>query len=185
MQRKKNRLFAFVCSVFPGAGEMYLGFFKHGLSVMAVFFLLMTVSGSLFPPLVYMSPVVWFYSFFHANHLASLPADEFYALEDDYFLHLDRLLKNKDLLLTRYRKPFSFSLIFLGAAVLWQNASEFISLFLSKYLYIPSPLKEILYWFNQRAPQLLIGVGIILLGIWLIKEKKSDLFLSDDTGGGI
>ena len=71
MTKKKNRLFTFCCSLLPGAGEMYLGFFKHGVSTMALFFLLLTLSSSLFPPLIYMAPVVWFYSFFHSNHLAS------------------------------------------------------------------------------------------------------------------
>ena len=40
MTKKKNRLFTFCCSLLPGAGEMYLGFFKHGVSTMALFFLL-------------------------------------------------------------------------------------------------------------------------------------------------
>lgn len=185
MTKKKNRLFTFCCSLLPGAGEMYLGFFKHGVSTMALFFLLLTLSSSLFPPLIYMAPVVWFYSFFHSNHLASLADDEFYMLEDDYLFHIHNLAQTKDLLLTRYRKPFSFCLIFLGAAVLWQNASEFIRVFFSDLLSIPEPLQEMLFWFNRRLPQMLVAVGIILLGIWLIKEKRSDLFFPNGAGGGI
>lgn len=185
MTKKKNKLFTFCCSLLPGAGEMYLGFFKHGVSVMTLFFLLMTFSSALFPPLIYMAPVVWFYSFFHANHLVSLPDDEFYMLEDDYLFHADVLLQKKELLLTRYRKPFSYCLIFLGAAVLWQNFSEFIRMFFSRYLSLPEPIQEILFWFNRRLPQMLVAAGIILLGLWLIKEKKSDLFFPTDTGGGI
>ena len=183
MTKKKNRLFTFCCSLLPGAGEMYLGFFKHGVSTMALFFLLLTLSSSLFPPLIYMAPVVWFYSFFHSNHLASLAGDEFYMLEDDYLFHIHNLAQTKDLLLTRYRKSFSFCLIFLGAAVLWQDASEFIRVFFSDLLSIPEPLQEMLFWFNRRLPQMLVAVGIILLGIWLIKEKRSDLFFPNDTGG--
>ena len=88
MTKKKNRLFTFFCSLLPGAGEMYLGFFKHGLSVMTIFFLLMFFSSVLFPPLMFLAPVLWFYSFFHVNHLITLPDDEFYMIEDDYFLHV-------------------------------------------------------------------------------------------------
>ena len=53
MTKKKNRLFTFFCSLIPGAGEMYLGFFKHGLSVMTLFFLLMFFSSMLFRPLCF------------------------------------------------------------------------------------------------------------------------------------
>ena len=34
MTRKKNGFWTFVCSLVPGAGEMYMGFFKQGLSLM-------------------------------------------------------------------------------------------------------------------------------------------------------
>ena len=30
-----------------------------------------------------------------------------------------------------------------------------------------------------------IALGIIILGFWLIKQKKKDLFLTDSNGGGI
>ena len=80
MTKKKNRLFTFFCSLIPGAGEMYLGFFKHGISVMSLFFLLLFCSGILFPPLMFLSPVLWFYSFFHVNHLITLTDEEFYMI---------------------------------------------------------------------------------------------------------
>ncbi len=184
MTRKKNRLFTFCCSLLPGAGEMYLGFFKHGISVMSLFFLLLTCSGALFPPIMFLSPVLWFYSFFHVNHLVTLPDDEFYMVEDDYFFHIDALIRNRDLLLTKYRKLTSYCLIFLGAAVVWQNAINFFHRFLGRYLAIPEPFRDMLFWFTQRAPQMVVAVGIILLGIWLIQEKKSSLFLTSQNGGG-
>ena len=96
MTKKKNRLFTFFCSLIPGAGEMYLGFFKHGLSVMTLFFLLMFFSSMLFPPLMFLAPVLWFYSFFHVNHLITLPDDEFYMIEDDYFFHVDRFIQDSE-----------------------------------------------------------------------------------------
>ena len=88
MTRKKNRLFTFCCSLLPGAGEMYLGFFKHGISVMSLFFLLLTCSGALFPPIMFLSPVLWFYSFLHFNQLVTNPDDEFYNVEDDYLFQI-------------------------------------------------------------------------------------------------
>ena len=68
MTRKKNKLLTFLWSLIPGAGEMYLGFFKMGTSLMALFLLLLSFSGFLnFYVLSLLSPVVWFYSFFHTT----------------------------------------------------------------------------------------------------------------------
>ncbi len=184
MAKKKNRLFTFFCSLIPGAGEMYLGFFKHGFSVMGLFFLMMFFSSILFPPLMFLAPVLWFYSFFHVNHLITLPDDEFYMIEDDYFFHIDRFIQDRSLLLTKYRKITSCTLIFLGAAILWQIVSDFIQMFCSRYLSIPEPVQNLLFWINQRIPQIAIALGIIILGFWLIKQKKQDLFLPDGNGGG-
>ncbi len=185
MTKKKNHLFTFFCSLIPGAGEMYLGFFKHGISVMSLFFLLFFCSGILFPPLMYLSPVLWFYSFFHVNHLVTLPDDEFYMIEDEYFFPIDFLVKNRSLLLTRYRKVTSCCLILLGSAILWQNLNDFVHMLCGRYLSIPEPVRELLSWFSRRIPQMLVATVILALGIWLIRQKKNDLFLTDKNGGGI
>ena len=181
MTNKKNKLITFFVSLLPGAGEMYLGFYKSGASIMLLFGLGLALFGSLFPPFLYLLPVLWFYSFFHVNHLVTLPDDEFYIVEDDYFFHIDALIRNRDLLLTKYRKLTSYCLIFLGAAVVWQNAINFFHRFLGRYLAIPEPFRDMLFWFTQRAPQMVVAVGIILLGIWLIQEKKSSLFLTSQN----
>ena len=88
MTRKKNKFLTFCCSLLPGAGEMYLGFMKQGVSLMGIFFLIWAVSGILnLPALLFVQPVIWFYSFFHVHNLNSMPDEEFYAVEDDYLFH--------------------------------------------------------------------------------------------------
>ena len=44
--------------------------------------------GNLFPPLFYLLPVLWFFSFFHTHNLNCMSDEEFYALEDDYLFHM-------------------------------------------------------------------------------------------------
>ena len=39
MRHKKNRFWTFLFSLFPGAGEMYMGFMKQGVSLMTLFLL--------------------------------------------------------------------------------------------------------------------------------------------------
>ena len=51
MTNKKNKLITFFVSLLPGAGEMYLGFYKMGGSIMVLFWGGIMMFGNLFPPL--------------------------------------------------------------------------------------------------------------------------------------
>ena len=48
MTKKRNGFLRFCCSLLPGAGEMYMGFMKMGLSLMSMFFGII-VAASIFP----------------------------------------------------------------------------------------------------------------------------------------
>ena len=85
MTRKRRGFWLFIFSLVPGAGEMFLGFFKQGISVMTVFFALIAGASWLnLGPILFVMPVLWFYSFFHVHNLASLSDEEFYSIQDDY-----------------------------------------------------------------------------------------------------
>ena len=60
---KKNSFLTFCFAFIPGAGEMYLGMMKKGLAVMLLFWSLSMIAGVLFPPLLFLMPVIWCYSF--------------------------------------------------------------------------------------------------------------------------
>ena len=76
MTRKKKKFLTFCFSLLPGAGEMYLCFMKQGISLMGIFFLVWALSGMLnLPALLFVQPVIWFYSFFHVHNLNSLPEE--------------------------------------------------------------------------------------------------------------
>ena len=80
MTRKKRGFWTFIFSLMPGAGEMYLGFMKRGVSTMLVFLGWLTFCGMTgFDVGVILAPVIWFYSFFTVHNLVSLPDEEFYS----------------------------------------------------------------------------------------------------------
>ena len=64
--------------------------------------------GNLFPPLFYLLPVLWFFSFFHTHNLNNMADEEFYALEDGYLFDMSpgQLLRAAD----RHRKPLALIL---------------------------------------------------------------------------
>ena len=94
--KKKSRFLSFCFSFLPGAAEMYMGFMKTGMSLMLVFFLLIAFSGWIQQTIIVLfDVVVWFYGFFHANHLAGLSDEEFAQVEDEYIFGMESFLGTK------------------------------------------------------------------------------------------
>ena len=46
MQKQKKGFWLFIFSLIPGAGEMYMGFKKQGLSIMLLFYSLFAIGAS-------------------------------------------------------------------------------------------------------------------------------------------
>ncbi len=171
MIKKKSRFFTFIFSLLPGAGQMYMGFMKKGVSLMSCFFLIIFASVWLnIGPLLFIVLIVWFYSFFDTHNTRSIPDDEFYELEDKYIIFPD-FLKDSSYkeLQKKYRNIIAVTLIIIGFTVLWNN---FFSLFSSL---VPDYFYSFLYSLGHYLPQLVIGIAIILFGIHLIRGKKQDL----------
>ena len=75
----------FLFSLIPGAGQMYMGFMKQGLSLMTIFATLCAVGIWLdIKPLLFFAPIILLYSFFDATNKNSMDAEAFKKLEDHY-----------------------------------------------------------------------------------------------------
>lgn len=179
MTRKKSKFLTFWCSLIPGAGEMYLGFLKQGVSIMTAFFVLFAVGSIVFPPITVFCAVIWFYSFFHTHNLNSLPDDEFYMVEDEYLIHISQIIRGKDILLNQYRKLFAFVLILSGISVIWKVVNNFFFNFINHIFYLPDYMISIFSWFSEAFPQTIAAVAIIIAGVYLIRNKKKELDDSD------
>lgn len=174
MTNKKSKFLTFFISLIPGAGEMYLGFYKMGISLMALFALLASFSGLLNSGLLILFlPVIWFYSFFHVHNLNSMPDEEFYALEDDWLFHLDNTA-SLQAFLSSHRKFLSWILIFIGAAELWQIFTSFLHRTLNLFS-IPDEVYFYLNNITSDVPQILISLALIYVGVMMIKQKKETL----------
>jgi len=169
MTRKKNSFFTFCCSVVPGAGEMYMGFMKRGISLMGLFFLVIFIASWLnIESILLVLPIIWFFGFFDTHNLRAMPDDEFYALEDSYLV-FPGLSLGKDLLQKKYRTILAWILIVVGVSVLWSNVLDLL-----RWI-IPDEYYYSIMSFTEYIPQLLIGVVIIAFGIYLISGKKKEL----------
>lgn len=177
MKKKKNRFLLFCFSFLPGAGEMYLGFMKMGLSLLSVFaFAVIITVYSNIGVMGFAAMVVWVYGFFHANNLGSLNDEEFYRMEDEYLFGIGEkdMDSIKDSIMGKYRKVFAIILIVFGISMLWQTFCRFLRYMVGSdyyWEYIAGFVSTI----STDVPRMVIALLIIWFGVKLIRGKKEEL----------
>lgn len=176
MIRKKSSFLTFCFSFLPGAGQMYMGFMKRGVSLMSAFFLLIFIAVWLTLGLLMLAmPVLWFFSFFDTFNLHSMPDDEFYAMEDNYLIIPEFAKEKSRIMQSKYRNVLAIALLVIGFAILWNNLYG-----LFRWM-LPEAVRVAVYRLGYYLPQLLIGCSIIALGLYLIRGKKKDLDAAEQT----
>lgn len=174
--RKKKGFFTFVFSLWPGCGEMYLGFYKQGLSLLGGSMLLCAVS--MFADvgvLMFALPVMWFYSFCHVHNMVALSDEEFYALEDNYIFNVSDDSVKGFLQTAKAKTITGVALVVIGICALWNAIESFL------YNMIPSEfMDQYISPFFDDIPRFVIGVIVVALGVMLIKGKKKELDALED-----
>ncbi len=173
MIKKKNGFMTFICSLIPGAGEMYLGFMKEGLSIMCLTFGMFI--GSTFLNIdwfIYGVIIIWFYSLFNVHNKVSLTDEEFYMLEDRYLFQLESLLPEGKLN-GKQSRVFGWILLFLGISIIWRPSIRNLLAVLRTY--ISSDFADVVGNYLYSIPQFIIAAILIISGVRMILKKKSDL----------
>lgn len=168
MAHKKNRFWTFLFSLIPGAGEMYLGFMKQGISLMALFLgICAFCSFFRFDAGLFILPIVWCYSFFHVHNLNGLTDEEFEQVEDDYLIHMP---EHTELWLTRKKQMIlAWVCIITGIYALWRVLLDML------WELIPSIYYQTIYFLSDLLPQVVLSILLIAVGIHLIRGKKAQL----------
>ena len=176
MTRKKNKFFTFVFATVFGAGQMYMGFMKQGLSIMTVTVAIIAFGswsgiGTLFLAL----PVLWFYAFFDAINKMTMPDDMFERLEDQYIFLPNTDYKQLKALITKYEKGIAIIFILIGGSILGEYILESVAnLAATTGLPDLANFASRLRWNGSR---LLFSFVIIIIGIRMIMGKKKELEL--------
>lgn len=164
---KKSSFLTTVFSFIPGAGHMYLGYMKRGVSLMVLFCaaIAMTTFIDLFG---FVIPVIWFYSFFDAYNLkklcdANLFNQEF-KLQDEWLV-----LPKGDGMALHGKESFVIGsiLVLLGAIGIYQNC-------LRRLLYWAVREIPVLASLVNNIPTILLCAALIVLGIWMMRRKKEN-----------
>lgn len=170
MKNKKNRFWTFVFSLCPGAGHLYMGFMKMGLSFLMGFMIsiaLVNLTG--LDVLAVFSVVIYIYAFFHANNIASLNDERFYAMEDKYLLGLEGIGETRFRLNQKSRSIVAVALILIGICMLGKLGFSMIW----EYVGLDNPVMRLLFYTVRNVvPRVLMAIAVIWFGLELLRGKK-------------
>lgn len=172
MRKKRNKFFTFMFSLLPGAGHMFMGFMKMGLSLMSLFFFVIFLSSWLnIGPLLFILPILWFYSFFDCINKRYASDEEFILLEDNFLFSIDKLVETNSVVFQKRRLFVGLLLLLAGTYILWNNFIHMLS------GYLPDMAYNMLINATNLIPQIVLGLIIIVVGVRLIigKKKESDI----------
>lgn len=174
---KRNNFLNFLCAFIPGASEMYMGFMKKGLSMLALFAAAVAIPAGMYAgDIFFIIPVVvYIYSFFHARYFAKATDEDFEKIEDNMIWEEFTGVKKIDLSGTALRKWVAVVLIVFGAASIW---GMLLYVFMEFELWNRIMTSDEFYAlcrFVNRVPQLIIAILAIVIGAKLIKGKKKEV----------
>ena len=171
---RKNGFWTFCFAFIPGAGQMYQGYMKRGLSLVSV------CAAAIYPLVGFafgVGCIVWMYSFFDTFNLRSqlLTGD---APADDYLFHL-----GQDASFTRFfkarHKLFGWALVAVGLYTLYDQLV--MDLLARLYWRLENQwVVQVLYNILDKVPTVLICLALIALGVWLVRgPQKKQPFAED------
>ncbi|HWQ71578.1 MAG TPA: hypothetical protein VN370_04570 [Desulfitobacteriaceae bacterium] len=169
MKTKRNKFLTIMFSLLPGAGHMFMGFMKMGLSMMSLFCFIIFLSSWLnIGPLLFILPILWFYSFFDCINKRYSSDEEFILLDDHFLYSIDKLIETNSIIFQKHRLFAGILLLFFGIYLLWSNIIN------NLYGHIPSHIYSMLINIKYLMPQTVLGIIIVVIGVRLIVGKKRE-----------
>ena len=167
---KKNGILTLLFAFIPGAGQMYQGYMKRGLSLMLMAAAI-SMAAMLIPPIAFALLVVFMYSFFDTFNLrAQISMGT--APEDDYLVHINWKDQRMQEFMMDSHKLLGWGLIVLGALVAYQNI---LMNTLGDIVWRwgkSSPFFRALYLMMDQLPEIVVCVALIICGAWLVRGPK-------------
>ena len=169
---KKNGILTLLFACIPGAGQMYQGYMKRGLSLITMFCLFIIVgSATGLDALVVGCIVVYMYSFFDTFNLrAQIIAEN--APADDYLVHINWKDKRMQDFMMDSHKLLGWGLIALGGLVAYENIIMRVFGDVMWRWGQNNPMFRAIYLMLDELPQIVTCVALIVCGLWLVRGPK-------------
>lgn len=170
---KKNGILTLLFALIPGAGEMYQGYMKRGLSLITMFCLSVALGAWMGIEIFYIgAPILYMYSFFDTFNLrAQISMGT--APEDDYLVHFDPQDKRLARMMMDSHKLVGWCLIATGALIAYE---QIIMNTLGDILWRwgqKAPVWRAIYLVMDQLPEVVLCVVLILCGIWLVRGPRA------------
>lgn len=148
---------------------MFMGFMKMGLTLMTSFFLLIFLSTWLdLGPLMYIAPILFFFSVFDCINKDWASPEEFSRFEDRSFFSDKRAAQWLGSLNGKGRLIAGIIIIFIGCELLLKNILNNYNIQSN----LPRLIYDLLAVATNVLPQLVVSAAIIAIGLYLIIGKK-------------
>lgn len=173
-QRKKNNFFTFIFAFLPGAAEMYMGFMKNGLSILALFIAPIICTGILHGAdyIAILSGIIYIAAFFHAINIGFAPDEEFNSLKDMYVWEEFSDANLPGISKKTSKKWIAIALIIVGAGEAWNVITNIL---LKTLINVPEQYRDMIKGIMTSVPRLAVAVLVIVFGTLLIRGKKKEL----------
>ena len=166
----KNGILTFLFAFCPGAGQMYQGYMKRGLSLITMFCVAFG-AGTLLEVLYVAMPIVWMYSFFDTFNLrAQIGAGT--APQDDYLVHINWHDQRMEQFMLDSHKLLGWGLIALGGLVAYENVIMRVFGDVTWRWGQNNPVFRAFYLMLDELPQIVTCVALIVCGLWLVRGPK-------------
>ena len=173
---KKSRALAILFGLMPGAGHMYLGKMKRGMTLLILFWGILAVASFLgMGALALGMLVVWFYAFFDVVNLSALPPEQLEAVPDQFMFGLRDGTNIHNQNRFKPKTPaLGWGFIIVGILLLYNTLSSLIFGSLANFLASLGFSVEWLWNVYYDIPQLAVGVLVIFLGIRFMRGGKKN-----------
>lgn len=166
MPQKRSKFLTVVFSFLPGAGHMFMGFMKMGLSLMIPFFLIIFLASWLnLGPLMYIIPILCFYSFFDSINKCFASDEVFSQFEDHYLFSADKIVESR-YLKGKGRLFIGIIVLLLGLYILYKTGIDSLG------YYVSAEVLDAIKNVADFIPKIAVSLIIIVAGIYLIVGKK-------------
>lgn len=165
---KKNGFLTFCFSFIPGAGQMYQGYMKRGLSIMLLFGIFTGITGVAGTPILAIPiPIIFAYSFFDTFNIRNRTGEQ-NQIKDDYVWND---FSDKDIFKGIKEKKINnflgVVLIVIGIYILLDSVLSNIAHRLDLY-YLSNFMNIVM----RYLPSALIAVLSIYFGVKLVSRKR-------------
>ncbi len=166
----KNGFLTFCFSFIPGAGQMYQGYMKRGLSQILAFVLLIALGAALFSPIAVFAAVVYMYSFFDSLNLRSrLKMGE--CPPDEFQFDLDQVKGLAELAVKKHN-IVGWALVIMGLYGLYDNFVYPWVWSLTDIFGYDNVVVNTVRGILAGLPTLAVSVVFVAAGIYLIRGSK-------------